>query len=443
MLKTLDILIGTVTVLLVFSMAVTVITQAITAILNRKGKHLRDGITNLLRQLGVSDINFAKTISEKILKHPMISVDGKLGHVIHREELMKLLLDLGSGQGAATLEGNAKKALEDALKQGGIADPAETLKNIHDMGQQIEASNPGIANYIRDGLAVLHGAPGEFVARLHSWFDQSIDRVSERFTQYTHAVVVGVSLVVVLFVQLDTIAVVQRLSIDDQFRATVVQSAVKDFSGDASKSGGSAENQTQAGDKNASTSSTAGTSTATDSKATPSSGSANAQALSGTSGKQTANSGTGNTAQPPSVNPTVSNSATAPNNGSPSNDRGKQVDPKPYYDLLNKTGLITIPDDGSFSNWWHQLQDGRKWPGMIISVLLLSLGAPFWYKALAQLLQLRSALAGKDDAQRQQRQGATPPGVGGGAAGAGSANADAGSTPNLPKGESGNLAAVG
>jgi len=373
MLKTLDILIGTVTVLLIFSMAVTVITQAITAILNRKGKHLRDGITTLLRQLGVTDTNAAKTIAEKILKHPMISVDGKLGSVIHREEFMKLLLDLGSGQGAATLKEDSKKLLVEALQRGGIADPAEALKNIHDMAQQLEASNPGIANHLRDGLAVLHGAPGEFVGRLHSWFDQSIDRVSERFTQYTHGVVVVVSILVVLFVQLDTIAVVQRLSIDDQFRATLVESASRDFSAKATNSGANAGNQTQPANAN-----------------------------------------------------------------DPKNENPPNVDSKDYYDLLNKAGIVTVP---SASNWWSQLKNGRKVPGMIISVLLLSLGAPFWYKALAQLLQLRSAIAGKDDAQREQRQGTTPSGGGAGVASA--STTEAGSAAKVPIGETGDLAAVG
>ena len=80
---------------------------------------------------------------------------------------------------------------------------------------------------------------------------------------------------------------------------------------------------------------------------------------------------------------------------------------------------------------------------MIISVLLLSLGAPFWYKALAQLLQLRSAIAGKDDAQREQRQGTTSSGAKGGAASAGSGTTDAVSTVKVPIGETGDLAAVG
>ena len=36
--------------------------------------------------------------------------------------------------------------------------------------------------------------------------------------------------------------------------------------------------------------------------------------------------------------------------------------------------------------------------------LLLSLGAPFWYSSLSQLLQLRSKLAEEDDVQRKERQ---------------------------------------
>ena len=47
--------------------------------------------------------------------------------------------------------------------------------------------------------------------------------------------------------------------------------------------------------------------------------------------------------------------------------------------------------------------------GVLITALLLSLGAPFWYGALGKLLQLRSVLAVKDDAQRLDRQLNEPP----------------------------------
>ena len=346
MLKTLDILIGATIVILLFSMAVTVVTQAITTLLQRKGKHLRDGLTDLLRQLGISDKDIAQRISDAVLKHPLVATaGGNLGTVIHREEFTRLLLDFSSGQGAATLDEDAKHALVETLQRNGISDPGEALKNIQAMALQLQASNPELANHVREGLAILHGASSQFVARVNSWFDQTIDRVSERFTRYTHRWVFAISVLVVLTVQLDIIGVVDRLSIDDQFRNTIVYSVAKTTSMQDSSSF------------------------------------------------------------------------------------------KPYYNLLGKAGLIVLPlSDGA---WLGGFGEIRKWPGMLISMMLVSLGAPFWYNILKQLLELRSGLADKDDAQRAQRQSTQT------ATDASGNGTLAESTPSWLKGERGDLAAAG
>jgi hypothetical protein len=66
-------------------------------------------------------------------------------------------------------------------------------------------------------------------------------------------------------------------------------------------------------------------------------------------------------------------------------------------------------------NWnWNP----AKIPGIALSAMLLSLGAPFWYNALKDLLGLRPVLAQKEQAHREQRQSArdavssAPAGVG-------------------------------
>jgi hypothetical protein len=347
MLKTLDVLIGVTTVLLLFSMAVTVITQAITSVSGRRGRHLKAGLAGLLQQLGIPSGDCAKEIADNLLRHPLIAEGkGRLGTVIHREEFTKLLLDLASGAGAQKLEGDSQAALKKALEDGGIKDPEQTLKNIRAMALQLEASNPELSNQLRDGLAILHEASSDFVARVNSWFDQTIDRVSQRFTQYTHWITMGIAVLVVLSVQLDIIAVADRLWIDDQFRSIVVQQATNTFSTDSGKS---------------------------------------------------------------------------------------NIDPHPYYDLLNKTALITLPLD---RDWLKRLMDIRKAPGMVLCVLLISLGAPFWYNALKDLLKLRSSLSQKDDAQRAQRQSA-PVGA------AGPASRVSTAVPTWLSGERGDLAAVG
>jgi hypothetical protein len=81
-----------------------------------------------------------------------------------------------------------------------------------------------------------------------------------------------------------------------------------------------------------------------------------------------------------------------------------------WESFVNDNGLIMVP--ASIEQWierWGAVNPG----GVVITVLLLSLGAPFWYSVLGRLLRLRSALAAKDDVQRAARQ--QPLGVAGGA----------------------------
>ena len=330
MLKTLDVLIGATTVLLLFSMAVTVITQAVSSFLGRRGKHLMSGLADLIQQLGIPEREVSETIARTVLMHPLIA-DGKgnLGTVIHREEFTKLLMDLASGKGVAKLDSATQAKLLDMLRRNGISDPEQTLKNVMSMALQLEAAHPELANDVRQSQALMNAAASDYVARVNSWFDQTIDRVSEQFTKYTHWVTLAAALVVVLTVQVDIIAVIDRLSIDDQFRNTVVASATEDFSKP---------------DRSGATS---------------------------------------------------------------------KVAPGPYYDLVSGVGLITLPTN---SNWLRQLKDPRKYPGLVLSVLLISLGAPFWYGILKDLLGLRSQIAKKDDMQRLVRQ--TTQDAGGAAAGA-------------------------
>ncbi len=363
MLKTLDVLIGTTTVILIFSMAVTVITQAISGYFGRRGKHLKSGLSDLLQQLGIPERKTAETIAQAVLTHPLIADGkGKLGTVIHREEFTKLLMDLAAGNGVVSLKDNEKTKLVDMLQQSGISDPQATLKNVRAMELQLEATNPELATDVRQAQALISEATSDYVARVNSWFDQTIDRVSQRFSHYTHWITLAAAAVVVLSIQLDVIAVIDRLSIDDQFRNTVVSASANDFY--------------------------------TETK-TP-----------------TAAQGT----TPAEAKPVPS------------------VAPGAYYDLLGKAGLITLPTD---RNWPAQLKDARRYPGMVLAILMISLGAPFWYNILKDLLGLRSSLAKKDDLQRVIRQTTQSDG------GAGGGSQYAVAAPDWIKGERGDLTLVG
>ncbi|MGB8885992.1 MAG: hypothetical protein WCC87_04670 [Candidatus Korobacteraceae bacterium] len=504
MLKTLDILIGATTVVLIFSMAVTVITQALTTIVGRRGRHLRDGLTDLLQQLGIYDRDISKSIAGAVLTHPLFS-EGKswwgwgktrLGTVISREDFTRILLDAAASVSPAAavptdpnasppasssasaaptgatpaaspatvapatlvsdplwknLDKVAASELVKMLKANGISDPAKTLKNVRDMALQLEASNPELASDVRQSLALINEAKSDYVARVNSWFDQTIERVGERFTKYTHYVTVGIAAAVVLAVQLDIIAVIDRLSVDDAFRNTIVKSAIADFGeqseGSAKKTDTKNEpSNAQAPETNspvpAGTTSTATatqpSTASTNSSPTPVGATASPAAPDSAAGPGnstatlTASSATTATATTPEAAAGASATQPAPSTstGTPSTtmataagttgavggtkntgssgqgtDAGNtgnvpKFDANKYYNDLSAAGLITLPLGYNWVEQWSL----RKVPGMLIAILLVSLGAPFWYNILKDLLGLRSSLAQNDDVQRATRQ---------------------------------------
>ena len=98
--------------------------------------------------------------------------------------------------GMSTLGDECKSALLAVIQKNGIADPLSALRNIRALELQLEAS---IELYqMRQSLAIVHGAGSDFVAKINSWYDQTMDRVSQRFTKYTHWVTIGIAAVVVV-----------------------------------------------------------------------------------------------------------------------------------------------------------------------------------------------------------------------------------------------------
>ncbi len=323
MLKTLDILIGLSVVMLLLSMIVTVFTQVVTGFFNSRGKHLLQGIADILRQVDPSiPETVAQEIAGAVLSHPLVrAANGKLGTVIHREELTKLLLEFASGEGPKTLSAEAAKALQDALVATGVCaagTPAQVqqqislvIKNIGLLALQLELAHPELTNAARARIAILQQANSQFLGKINLWFDQTMDRVSERFTQHTRYVTFFGGLLICLLIQLDVSALVSRLSTDDALRNMLV---------------------------------------------------AKAEAL----------------------NP--------------------QVYPAEIQDLLTNN-LIGMPLSASdWVNRWSLDNALTKALGIVLSAVLLSLGAPFWYNALQNLIRLRSIVAVKDDQQRQERQ---------------------------------------
>ncbi|HYL58075.1 MAG TPA: hypothetical protein VEU51_04340 [Candidatus Acidoferrales bacterium] len=323
--KTLDVLIGVSVIMLVVSMTVTILTQFLTTLFNTRGRGLKKGIETLIAQIDPGLKNSAGRIAGAVLMNPLIAEPmSRLGTVIHRDELVRLLLELAAGQGQIKLNEADKKALSDALVENGIANPAATLGHLRLVAMQIEAARPDLATNVCRDFAILQGARSNFVGKVNGWFDQTIDRVSARFTMGARGITFACALAVAFGLQLDTIGIVNTLWINDALRERLVTEAAAVEN----------PNSTEA---------------------------------------------TGTTAVP--AKPQAQ-----------------------YLDQLATYGLITMPNPGS----WRAELYPIKIPGILLSTLLLSLGAPFWYNALKNLLRMRTVMAENDDLQRISRQKTDP-----------------------------------
>jgi hypothetical protein len=387
MLKTLDILIGLSVVMLFVSMIVTVVTQFIITQFQVRGRHLLGGIADLLAQIdSTMPRKAAEEIAGAILSHPMISdANGKLGSVIHREELTKFLLELGSADSAqqrppndqAALSVDTKQRLINALAKNGVGTPdqiKQTLENVRSLALQLELAHPELTNAARARIAVLQQVNSQLIGKINLWFDQTMDRVSGRFTANTRWVTFGVGLLIAFVMQLDTAALVSRLSIDESARNTLISRA---------------------------TGAVASTASAT---------------------------------QP---NATDAKAAVQTNATSDGPFELTVADKRAVRDLMT-SNILGFPT--SFNDWvdrWSWQNCLIKSIGILLTAILLSLGAPFWYNALQNLVRLRSVIASKDDQQRQERQLSVPTATAtAAAAAAGSADA------TLLGDERGDLAAV-
>ena len=231
MLKTLDVLIGLTVIVLALSMAVTILTQAVTAIFNTRGRHLRRGLSDLLQQLSPElRAPLSKEIASTILTHPLVSGSSvvltekaRLGTVIHRDEFTTLLMALGGGQ--SPLSEPARRALQTALTANGISNPDEVLGHIRELALQLEQQSPEVSHGTRQNQAILHVARSELVARINSWFDQTMDRTSQRFTASTRAITFAGAFLVAFGLQVDTTSLVNRLAADDELRAQLAADA--------------------------------------------------------------------------------------------------------------------------------------------------------------------------------------------------------------------------
>ena len=375
MLHYLDVMIGFAFTMLVISLAVTAMVQAIPIYMrNLKGEALERGLTDLMVRVLPGLESHAKVIVDHILRDPLLSPprsppytwvfkpkDGKelprsRSGVVQREEFVRLLLDfMAQDDKLDELQAvkDARAEIKAMLAKLDLTDPKALLLQIRTRIAELELQNPGWSSSQRASKAILEAfmaGPGkDFMAKLVGWFDQTIDRVDAAYTSRVRTWTAMFSIALVVVLHLDTFELMARLNADSALRDKVVASAV------------SAMEKGQF--------------------APPAPGTVNeAQAL----------------------------ACARTYLASPGATRGLDA----YADCMGlaeatKLELVSWPHDlDAWASRWQPFSFALllQLLGMSLSISLLSLGAPFWYATLSNLIKLRSTMSQKDEAARAERQ---------------------------------------
>ncbi len=277
--------------------------------------------------------------------------------VLQREEFVRLLLDFMAQDDQAG-EPEAIKAARAEIKvmlaKLDLTDPKALLLQIRTRIAELELQNPQWPSSQRASKAILEAlmaGPGkDFMAKLVGWFDQTIDRVDAAYTARVRILTAMFIIPPVVVLHLDTFALMARLNADSALRDKVVASAVSAMEKGqlAPPPAGSAVNEAQA------------------------------LALART-----------HLASP-----------------------GAALGLDAYADCMGlaeatKLELVSWPHDvAAWASRWQSFSFALllQLLGMRLSISLLSLGAPFWYATLSNLIKLRSTMSQKDEAARVERQ---------------------------------------
>jgi hypothetical protein len=223
---------GFIVILLLLSMLITVIVQMIIAILGLRGRVLGWGVEQLLRQVDPTWEEHAKVLARKILKHRTLSHVGVVltryqhrATAIRSDEMIKVLPDILVETAGLPADAPGTTGPRAALRKqltSLAADSATPLaQRSATAAQALATAFPGQAAELGAQVAKAQS----IIAGVEDWFDTVMDRTTERFTLYARWWTAGVAVLLALIFHIDTLQILDRISKDNDLRSKLVQMA--------------------------------------------------------------------------------------------------------------------------------------------------------------------------------------------------------------------------
>ena len=229
-LEHLDTAISFVVIMLLLSMLVTILVQCVIALSGLRGWNLHYGVMQLLEQMDPGLKDHAKSVAKAVLEHPSIAhmpvlIGGRRkATAIRPEELLRILKQLTNGD-SSNIKDTVKTALSGALAKVEASAKIDLTNPIQATVSELTKLFPTQAQAVEDAVNRGFDKVGQAESRIKGWFDTIMDRTTERFLLYTRWITAVIAFALAIFIHVDSIQLYKQLSGDPALRAKLVQSA--------------------------------------------------------------------------------------------------------------------------------------------------------------------------------------------------------------------------
>jgi hypothetical protein len=219
-----DTMIGFTMIVMLFSLLITVLVQMASSALNLRGKNLFWGVKRLLIQIDPNIGSNADKIAKAILSHPSLAPDSVINlprtqyaSAIRPHELLRAIQDLSINGPAET-----KTAIANLLKVGLPGVNREMSTEAQALADELAKLTPDQAYRVRVAVERLTAEVGGLEAQVNKWFKSVMDRTTERFVYHARVWTAVCAGVFAFALHVDSMRILRRLSEDPDLRSRLV-----------------------------------------------------------------------------------------------------------------------------------------------------------------------------------------------------------------------------
>jgi hypothetical protein len=385
-------------IMLLLSLQVTILVQAVIAVSGLRGWNLGKSLEQLLKQLD-PQLNLrdcAARLSGAILEHPTLThirsifaSSPRKATAIRPEELVRVLQDLATNP-SSKLDSVTKQLVAAAVQKTVPGETPEMVEKAGELVTELTRLLPGYPQAVQVAVSRALQKTKQIEVEIQTWFDTIMDRSTERFVLYTRWITAAIAFILALGLHVDSIQIFKQLATKSDVRTRLVQQvdATLDQAGSlltATKEPKPLASEAIRAMKEdlKDQADLAILSQVPDNLATRRAGEEWLSKQSQLTGARLAKALEAYKKRFDEVT------------AARIKELGVSFDE--VKSSLDQTGLQIVPK--SIPTWRSYFPPGLHLLGVIMTGLFLSLGAPFWYNALSQLANLRPLLAGKVEKQ--------------------------------------------